>query len=59
VPWTARSVPEGCGRLVWRRAGPSESHAHGSYEPNEPNEPSDPNEPNDPNDPNESDESGQ
>jgi hypothetical protein len=35
LPSTARSVPERCGRLVWRRARPCESHAHESYQPDQ------------------------
>jgi hypothetical protein len=61
VPWaalpsTARSVPERCGRLVWRRARPCESHTHESYDPNDPNEPY---QSHDPNESYQSHESGQ
>ena len=44
MPSAARAVPERCGRLVWRRAGPW-SHAPGrctSDQPDEPNEPDEP-----------------
>jgi hypothetical protein len=45
LPFAARSVPERCGRLVWRRARPCEPHAHESYRPSDSNEPCHPNEP--------------
>jgi hypothetical protein len=49
MPSTARSVPERCGRLVWRRARPCEPHAHESNQPYDSNEPCDPNESYEPN----------
>jgi hypothetical protein len=38
LPSAARAVPEGCCRLVWRRAGPGKSHAHESSQPDEPDQ---------------------
>jgi hypothetical protein len=37
LPSTARSVPERCRRLVWRRARPREPRAHESYQSYDPN----------------------
>jgi len=48
LPSPARSVPERCGRLVWRRARPCESRTRESYQSHDSNEPNQSYEPNAP-----------